>query len=176
MRCGARVTVLSPPRCNNMTVCHMPWIIFWSHSCGACASVVTRTDTIFDQVCGLKACCVSMYTVTVVPLLTTSVDYYPPFLRRLHLSMQDSPAKSRKDPQKSKKTRLPPDSCLNNPVRAQTHAGPEKASALSVIIARYWALKVLVKFGVSQFTKFRVEFCHCFAPCPLCYLLLLLLS
>ena len=127
MRSGARVTVLSPPRCNNMTVCHMLWIIFWSHSCGACASVVTRTDTIFDQDCGLKVCCVSMYTVTVVPLLTTSVDYYTPFLRRLHLSMQDSPAKSRNDPQKSKKTRLPPDSCLNNSVRAQTHAGREKS-------------------------------------------------
>ena len=44
--------------------------------------------------------------------------------------------------------------------------GPEKASALSVIIAHLWALEVIANFGISQFTKFRVAFCHCFAPCP----------
>ena len=37
--------------------------------------------------------------------------------------------------------------------------GPEKqASALSVIIAHSWALKVVASFGASQFTKFRVAF------------------
>ena len=34
-----------------------------------------RTDTILDQDCGLKARCVSMYTVTVVSLSTTSVVF-----------------------------------------------------------------------------------------------------
>ena len=39
--------------------------------------------------------------------------------------------------------------------------GPEQSSALSVIIAHSWALKVIANFGVSQFTKFRVAYCHC---------------
>ena len=78
----------------------------------------------------------------------------------------------RKDPQKSKKTRLPTVSCLNNSmhrgVSNHTQPGPEKTSALSVIIAQLWALKVIAnsKLGVSQFTKFRAAFCHCVAPCP----------
>ena len=34
--------------------------------------------------------------------------------------------------------------------RVQPQSGPEKASVLSVIVARSWALKVLAKFGASQ--------------------------
>ena len=47
----------------------------------------------------------------------------------------------------------------------------KKASALSVIIARSWALKALAKLnlGVSQFTIFRVVSCHDFASCHCCY-------
>ena len=66
---------------------------------------------------------------------------------------------------------LPPLNLLNKPRQnlVQTQLGPEKqASALSVIIAHSWALKVIASFklGVSQFTKFRVAFCRCCAPCP----------
>ena len=55
----------------------------------------------------------------------------------------------------------------------QTQRGPEKAPALSVIIAHLWALKVIANFGVSKFTKSRVASCHCFATCP-CFALQLL--
>ena len=59
----------------------------------------------------------------------------------------------------------------------QTQLGPEKRSALSVIIAHFWALKVIAKFGVSHFSKFRVTFCHLLcAFLFLCFLQLLLLS
>ena len=34
----------------------------------------------------------------------------------------------------------------------------KKTSALSVIIAHFWALKVIAKFGVSHYSKFRVAF------------------
>ena len=52
-----------------------------------------------------------------------------------------------------------------------TQSCPEKASALSVIIAHSWALKVLanLKLGVNQFTKFRAASCHCFASCHCCH-------
>ena len=43
----------------------------------------------------------------------------------------------------------------------------KKASALCVIIALLWALKVLAKWGgQSMFTKFRAASCHCVSPCP----------
>ena len=71
---------------------------------------------------------------------------------------QDARAESRKDPQKSKKTRLPT-------ARAHTQTGPEKASALSVIIAHLWALKVFAR-AVSQCSNFRAASCHCVTPCP----------
>ena len=67
---------------------------------------------------------------------------------------------------------LPTDSCPNNSMHRGVYKhnlGPEKKkSALSVTIAHLWALNVTASFklGVSQFTNFRVAFCHCFAPCP----------
>ena len=49
--------------------------------------------------------------------------------------------------------------CTSNArlVSYQHNLGPEKkTSALSVIIARFWALKVIAKFGVSHCSKIRV--------------------
>ena len=71
--------------------------------------------------------------------------------RGLHFSCKTRELKSRKDPQNS----------INSMYKH--NLGREKASALSVIIAHLWALKVTAnsKLGVSQFTKFRVAFCHC---------------
>ena len=81
--------------------------------------------------------------------------------------MPDSPAKSRKDPQKSKKTRLPPDSCLNNPVPAQTHAGPEQSVCSPCHHRTSLGSKSFRQVRCqSVFTKFLAAHCHCIAPCP----------
>ena len=71
---------------------------------------------------------------------------------------------------KTEKARLLTVSCPNNSMHrgVSNHSLVLKVSALSVIHAHLWALKVIASFklGVSQFTKFRAAFCHCFAPCP----------
>ena len=49
------------------------------------------------------------------------------------------------------------------------NVGPEKAFALSVIIAHSWAPKVIAnsRLGVSRCSQnFRAASCHCFAPRP----------
>ena len=85
--------------------------------------------------------------------------------RRLHPLLQDSRAQSRKDPQKSKKTRLPSNSCLNKSVRA--HASWPCKSVCSLCHHAFMGSNVLAKWsGQSVFTKFRAAPCSCFAPCP----------
>ena len=44
-----------------------------------------------------------------------------------------------------------------------------KKRLLSLSSSRIYGLQKVIansKLGVSQFTNFRVAFCHCFAPCP----------
>ncbi len=41
----------------------------------------------------------------------------------------------------------------------QHKLGPEK-KVCSVIIAHFWALKAIEKFGVSHCSKYRAAFCH----------------
>ena len=94
----------------------------------------------------LKACC-----VCTLSLSTTSLDFNTWFAPL----MQDSSAESRKDPQNS----------INS--LYQHNLGPEKKKRLlSFIIAHFWALKVIAKFGVSHCSKFSVCVCHCIASCP----------
>ena len=80
--------------------------------------------------------------------------------------MQDSRAKSRKDPQKSKKTSLPTDSCLNNSVRAHTHRLVLKRRLFSRHRALMGSRSSRQVWRQSVFTKFRGASCLCFAPCP----------
>ena len=72
---GVTSHVTSPittlPWWNNMTVCHLLWIVFLSRSCGACASVMVGTDTTLDQGWGTDG---SVW-VFIVSLSTTSVGF-----------------------------------------------------------------------------------------------------
>ena len=66
--CATTTHVTSPittlPWWNNMTMCHMPWNDFLSHSCGARVSVWwIGTDTTLDQDWGTERNCVCMYIV-----------------------------------------------------------------------------------------------------------------
>ena len=90
-----------------------------------------------------------MYSVHCRVIVDNKSEFYhsSSSSRGLHGLMQDPRAKA--------------EECSQALVQPQP--GPEKASALSVIIAHLWALKVTAssKVGVRYFTKFRVAFCHC---------------
>ena len=136
-------------------------------------AVVARTDTFLDQDCGLK----SMLCQYVHRDCRVIVDDKCGFLTLFFCAdctfrCKDSPAKSRKDPQKSKKTRLPPDSCLNNSVRAQTHAGPEK-SVRSLSSSHVSGLQKFSPSPVS-ISVHKISRCKLPLPCS-CPLLCLLL-
>ena len=47
----------------------------------------------------------------------------------------------------------------------QHKLGLKKNVLLSVLVAHFWAVKVIAKFGVSHSSIFRVAFCHYIAPC-----------
>ena len=89
--------------------------------------------------------------------------------------MQDSRAKSRNEPQKSKKTRLSTDSCLNNSM--YKHNLVLKKRLLSVIIAHLLALKSSPASNLASVSsqKFALHFtialhlATCFASCNCCH-------
>ena len=49
---------------NNVTVCHMPWIVFLSHSRSARQCLMTRTDTTLDRDWRTESDCLSLSTTT----------------------------------------------------------------------------------------------------------------
>ena len=54
--------------------------------------------------------------------------------------------------------------------RVQSQLGPDTTGICSLCHHAFvGTLKVLGKFDVSQFTKFRAASCHCFASCHCCH-------
>ena len=117
----------------------MTWILFLEPFTECAQFVRKRTDTTLDQDCVLKVT-VQVRTACVdVLLLTTCMTFNTPPLAQV------APFDARFANQTRKKERLPTQSVqvskcpeATTTAHVPSQPGPEKASALSVILARRW--------------------------------------
>ena len=147
----------------NMTVCHMPWIVFLSHPRSARPCLMIKTDTTLDLDWGTAGNC--MHARLALSCHCRQQMWIWTLL--LSRGLQNAEVPFNKE---TKEARLPTDSRLNqfktsklgqphrdqsrvskrSPMaRAQSQPGPEKASALSAIARSWTPSQVLAKFGVS---------------------------
>ena len=146
-----------------MTVCHMPWILFLEPITKRAHSVRIRKDTTLDQDCVLKATVQVCTACMIVSFLTTCMNFNTPPLAQIapfRCKIRESNEEVTMDTKLRKHVcqlilvcttqRFQAWSTASRPFqsveatttdRVQAQHGPDKASALSVILARRWASK-----------------------------------
>ena len=177
-----------------MTMCNMSWTLFLEPFTKRAQSVRIRTYTTLDQDCVLKATVHVCTACMIVSLLTTCMNCNTPPLAQVApfgCKIRESNAEVTLDTKLSKHVcqlilvcttqRFQARSAASWPfhsveaittTRVQVQHGPNKASALSAILARQWASKSsspISLLGVSQFNKIShcllLLLCSCFAHC-----------